>query len=245
MPLAPAPTPAKPAKITPAICRIATRKAKRRKSAKARAIVAKKEGLRRSKRTAGSNAGRYTTNSSLIANKDNNNNAYNRAYIPPTNTEKEEGSSSNDNSVNGSTSNSTNKGEGGGMRKRGEGASRYKDYLNNDIEMEDCQTTTLITAKETAIGTITIAPIASSSSAPSTINVPIISAPFLTNVIEEGLLEEAKKQHPIARQPRRPIRRGAIGLSTNSNSNSSNSNNSNNTPSSRPYYKRREKKAIL
>ncbi|KAK2070414.1 hypothetical protein P8C59_004904 [Phyllachora maydis] len=31
-------------------------------------------------------------------------------------------------------------------------------------------------------------------------------------VIEEGLLEEAKKQYPIARQPRRPIRRGAIGL---------------------------------
>ncbi|KAK2067095.1 hypothetical protein P8C59_000859 [Phyllachora maydis] len=31
-------------------------------------------------------------------------------------------------------------------------------------------------------------------------------------VIEEGLLEEAKKQYPIVRQPRRPIRRGAIGL---------------------------------
>ncbi|KAK2067493.1 hypothetical protein P8C59_001231 [Phyllachora maydis] len=31
-------------------------------------------------------------------------------------------------------------------------------------------------------------------------------------VTEEGLLEKAKKQHPIARQPRRPIRRGAIGL---------------------------------
>ncbi|KAK2072781.1 hypothetical protein P8C59_007116 [Phyllachora maydis] len=28
-------------------------------------------------------------------------------------------------------------------------------------------------------------------------------------VIEEGLLEEAKKQHPIARQPRRPVKRGS------------------------------------
>ncbi|KAK2068648.1 hypothetical protein P8C59_003278 [Phyllachora maydis] len=28
-------------------------------------------------------------------------------------------------------------------------------------------------------------------------------------VIEEGLLEEAKKQYPIARQPRGPIRRGS------------------------------------
>ncbi|KAK2072691.1 hypothetical protein P8C59_007029 [Phyllachora maydis] len=73
---------------------------------------------------------------------------------------------------------------------------------------------------------------------------------LVRSVIEEGLLEEAKKQYPIARQPRRPIRKGArnraIGLSsTNSNSNSNNSNNSNNTPPSRPYYKRRGKKAIL
>ncbi|KAK2068827.1 hypothetical protein P8C59_003443 [Phyllachora maydis] len=71
----------------------------------------------------------------------------------------------------------------------------------------------------------------------------------LPTVIEKGLLEEAKKQYPIAKQPRRPIRRGtgnrAIGLSTNSNSNSSNSNNSNNTPPSRSYYKKRGKKAIL
>ncbi|KAK2069410.1 hypothetical protein P8C59_003995 [Phyllachora maydis] len=109
--------------------------------------------------------------------------------------------------------------------------------------MEDCQTTTPTTTKETAIGAITIVPIVPSSSAPPTINAPAISALLLTNavavkglivynrVIEEGLLEEAKKD---------------IGLSsTNSNSNSSNSNNSNNTPSSRPYYKRREKKAIL
>ncbi|KAK2070350.1 hypothetical protein P8C59_004851 [Phyllachora maydis] len=87
--------------------------------------------------------------------------------------------------------------------------------------MEDCQTTTTTstTAKETAIGTITIAPIVPSSSAPPTINAPIISTPPLTNVvavkgltvynqvIEEGLLEEAKKQYPIA--PRRPIRRGS------------------------------------
>ncbi|KAK2071168.1 hypothetical protein P8C59_005613 [Phyllachora maydis] len=113
--------------------------------------------------------------------------------------------------------------------------------------MEDCQTTTSTTTKETAIGAITIVPIVPSSSTPPTINAPTISAPPLTNVfapflrglnssrlldriislakdiavkglivynqvIEEGLLEEAKKQYPIARQPRRPIRRGAIGL---------------------------------
>ncbi|KAK2072851.1 hypothetical protein P8C59_007181 [Phyllachora maydis] len=109
--------------------------------------------------------------------------------------------------------------------------------------MEDCQTTTSTTAKETAIDAITIVPIVPSSSAPPTINAPAISAPLLTNVvavkglivynrvIEEGLLEEAKKQYPIVvkakRQLRRPVRRGAIGPSTNSNSNSSNSNNTN------------------
>ncbi|KAK2069745.1 hypothetical protein P8C59_004299 [Phyllachora maydis] len=133
--------PAKPAKITPAIHRAATRKAKRRKSAKARAAAgravaakrSKKEDLQRSKRTAGSNAGRYTTNSGLIANKDDNN-AYNRAYVPPTNTEEEEeeeeedGSSDND-SINSGISDGTNKGEGSGVHKRSKGALRCKDTL--------------------------------------------------------------------------------------------------------------------
>ncbi|KAK2067363.1 hypothetical protein P8C59_001112 [Phyllachora maydis] len=152
MPLAPAPTPAKPAKITPAVCHAAAREAKQRKLAKARAIagraaatkrckkrkeaianaqarkLAKKEGLQRSKRTTSSNAGRYTTNSGLTADKDDNN-AYNRAYIPPANTEeeKEKGSSSNNNSVNGSTSDSANKGKGSGVHKRSKGALYYKD----------------------------------------------------------------------------------------------------------------------
>ncbi|KAK2070002.1 hypothetical protein P8C59_004540 [Phyllachora maydis] len=117
------PIPAKPAKITPAIYYTAAYKAKRRKSAKACAIA---EGPRRSKRTTSGNAGRYTTNSGLIANKDDNN-AYNRAYIPPANTEEEEGGSSNDNGVNSSTSNGTNKGKGGSAYKRGKGALRYKD----------------------------------------------------------------------------------------------------------------------
>ncbi|KAK2073785.1 hypothetical protein P8C59_008034 [Phyllachora maydis] len=124
--LALAPTLAKLAKITPAIRRVAARKAKRRKSAKARTIAAKKEGLRRSKYTASGDAGRYTTDSSLIANKDNNN-AYNRAYIPSTDIEEEEGSSSNDNSVNSGTSNSANKGKGSGVYKRSKGTSHYKD----------------------------------------------------------------------------------------------------------------------
>ncbi|KAK2071025.1 hypothetical protein P8C59_005482 [Phyllachora maydis] len=132
-PLAPASTPAKLAKITLAIRRTATCKAKQRKSAKAYAIAGraaaakrpKKEGLRRSKRTTGNNAGRYTTNSSLTANKDNNN-AYNRAYIPPTNTEEEEGSSSDNNSVNSGTSNSTDKGKGSSIYKCNKGASCYK-----------------------------------------------------------------------------------------------------------------------
>ncbi|KAK2074346.1 hypothetical protein P8C59_008560 [Phyllachora maydis] len=104
MPLALAPTLAKPAKITPAIRCIAAYKAKRR-----------------------DNAGRYTTNSGLTADKDDNN-AYNRAYMPPANTEEEEeGGSGDDNSVNSGTSDSTNKGEGGGARERGESASRCED----------------------------------------------------------------------------------------------------------------------
>ncbi|KAK2068694.1 hypothetical protein P8C59_003322 [Phyllachora maydis] len=83
----------------------------------------------RSKRTASSNAGRYTTNSGLIADKDDNN-AYNRVYIPPANIEKEEeGGSSNDDSINGGTSNSTDKGKGSSVYKRGEGALYYEDTL--------------------------------------------------------------------------------------------------------------------
>ncbi|KAK2072807.1 hypothetical protein P8C59_007141 [Phyllachora maydis] len=129
--------PAKPAKITPAVRRAAAYKAKRCKSAKAyatagRAAAAKrykKQGLRRSKRTASGNAGRYTTNSGLIADKDDNN-AYNRVYMPPADTEEEEKGSSGDNDgVNSSTSNSTNKGKGSSAYKRGEGALYYKDML--------------------------------------------------------------------------------------------------------------------
>ncbi|KAK2070914.1 hypothetical protein P8C59_005375 [Phyllachora maydis] len=115
-PLAPAPTPAKPAKpakITPAIRRTAAYEAKQRESAKARAI-------------AGYNAGRYTTNSSLIANRDDNN-AYNKAYMPPTNMEEEKGGSSNNNSVNSSTSDSADKGKDSSIYKRSKGASRCKD----------------------------------------------------------------------------------------------------------------------
>ncbi|KAK2072133.1 hypothetical protein P8C59_006505 [Phyllachora maydis] len=110
--------PAKPAKITLAIRRAAACKAKQ----------SKKEGLQRSKCTAGSDASRYTTNSGLIADKDNNN-AYNRAYMPPTNAEEEEGSSSNNNSINGGTSDSTDKGKGSGIYKRNEGALHYEDIL--------------------------------------------------------------------------------------------------------------------
>ncbi|KAK2070877.1 hypothetical protein P8C59_005339 [Phyllachora maydis] len=82
-----------------------------------------------SKRTTNGNASRYTTNSGLTANKDDNN-AYNRAYIPPTNVEKEEeNSSSNNNSVNSSTSDSTDKGKGGSVREHGKSTLRYKDIL--------------------------------------------------------------------------------------------------------------------
>ncbi|KAK2069723.1 hypothetical protein P8C59_004277 [Phyllachora maydis] len=108
----------------------ATYKAKQRKSAKACAAAAKKEDLRRSKRITSSNAGRYTTNSGLIADKDDNN-AYNRTYMPPTKAEeeKEEDSSGNNNSINGSTSNSTDKGKGSSIYKRSKGALYYKDTL--------------------------------------------------------------------------------------------------------------------
>ncbi|KAK2072147.1 hypothetical protein P8C59_006519 [Phyllachora maydis] len=124
-PLAPAPIPAKPAKITPAIRRTAACEAKRRESAKAYATA---EGLRRSKRTTGGNAGRYTTNSGLIANKDDND-AYNRAYMPSTDTEEEEGSSSDNNGVNSGTSDSADKGKGGSIYKCGEGTLCCKDIL--------------------------------------------------------------------------------------------------------------------
>ncbi|KAK2068788.1 hypothetical protein P8C59_003409 [Phyllachora maydis] len=116
---------AKPAKITPAIRRTAAYKAKQCKSAKAYTTA---EGLQRSKYTASSNAGRYTTNSGLMAKRDDNN-AYNRAYMPSANIEEEEGSSSNDNSVNSSTSNSTDKSKGSSARKRSKGASRCEDTL--------------------------------------------------------------------------------------------------------------------
>ncbi|KAK2067177.1 hypothetical protein P8C59_000936 [Phyllachora maydis] len=133
MPLALAPTPTKPAKITPAIYYVAACKAKQRKSAKAHAIAGRAAATKRRKkrkkaRTTSSNAGRYTTNSSLIANKDNNN-AYNRAYIPPANTEEEEGSSSNNNSVNSSTSDSTDKSKGSSIREYSKGALRRKNIL--------------------------------------------------------------------------------------------------------------------
>ncbi|KAK2075466.1 hypothetical protein P8C59_009592 [Phyllachora maydis] len=133
----PAPTPAKPAKIMPAIRRTAARKAKQRELAKARTTAGraaaakrpKKEGPRRSKRTTSSNAGRYTTNSGLIANKDDNN-AYNRAYVPPANVEEEEeDGSSNDNSVNSSTSDSADKGKGSGAYKCSKSTLYYEDTL--------------------------------------------------------------------------------------------------------------------
>ncbi|KAK2073074.1 hypothetical protein P8C59_007383 [Phyllachora maydis] len=124
MPLALAPIPAKLAKITPAIRRTAACKAKRRESAKAYAIV---EGLRRSKCTAGSDAGRYTTDSGFTADKDDNN-AYNRAYMPPADIEEEEENSSGDNnSVNSGTSDSTDKGKGSNMYEYSKGVSRCED----------------------------------------------------------------------------------------------------------------------
>ncbi|KAK2072094.1 hypothetical protein P8C59_006470 [Phyllachora maydis] len=110
---------------------LAAYKAKQRELAKAYTTtykLAKKEGLRRSKRTTSGNAGRYTTDSSLIANKDDNN-AYNRAYMPPTDIEEKKGSSSNNNGVNGSTSDSANKGKGSGIHKRSEGTLYCKDIL--------------------------------------------------------------------------------------------------------------------
>ncbi|KAK2068470.1 hypothetical protein P8C59_003105 [Phyllachora maydis] len=114
-----------PAKITPAIRRTAAYKAKQYKSAKARAIAGRAAAAKRRK----NDVGRYTTNSGLIANKDDNN-AYNRAYMPPTKAEKEEkGSSSNDNSINSGTSNSTNKGKGSGAYKCSKGTSYCKDIL--------------------------------------------------------------------------------------------------------------------
>ncbi|KAK2067474.1 hypothetical protein P8C59_001212 [Phyllachora maydis] len=142
----------RPAKITLAIRRTAAYKAKRRELAKACAIVgraaavkyckkrkeaaanaqayklAKKEGLQCSKRTTSGNTGRYTTDSGFTANKDDNN-AYNRAYMPSADIEEEEGSSSDNNGVNGGTSNNANKGEGSSAYKRGKGALYYEDIL--------------------------------------------------------------------------------------------------------------------
>ncbi|KAK2073331.1 hypothetical protein P8C59_007620 [Phyllachora maydis] len=84
----------------------------------------------RSKRTAGGNASRYTTNSGLTANKDNND-AYNRAYIPPADVEEEEeeGGSSDNDGVNGGTSDSADKGKGSSVYKRSKGSLRCKDTL--------------------------------------------------------------------------------------------------------------------
>ncbi|KAK2072795.1 hypothetical protein P8C59_007129 [Phyllachora maydis] len=139
-PLAPAPILAKPAKIMPAVRRVAACEAKRRELAKARATAgraaaakrSKKEDLQRSKHTTGGNAGRYTTDSGLIANKDDNN-TYNGVYVPPANIEKEEekeeGSSSDNNGVNSSTSDSADKGEGSDIYKRSKGALRCEDIL--------------------------------------------------------------------------------------------------------------------
>ncbi|KAK2066358.1 hypothetical protein P8C59_000187 [Phyllachora maydis] len=79
-----------------------------------------------------------------------------------------------------------------------------KDYLNSDIEIEDRQTTTSTTTKETAIGAITIVPIV----------VAVKGLIVYNRVIEEGLLEEAKKQYPIVRQPRRPGYRAKKPLPT-------------------------------
>ncbi|KAK2069968.1 hypothetical protein P8C59_004507 [Phyllachora maydis] len=94
--------PAKLAKITPAIRCIAACKA--------------------------NNAGRYTTDSGLTADKDNNN-AYNRAYVPPADIEEEEGGSSNNDGINSSTSDSADKGKGSSTREHDKGALRYKDIL--------------------------------------------------------------------------------------------------------------------
>ncbi|KAK2066205.1 hypothetical protein P8C59_000040 [Phyllachora maydis] len=91
--------------------------------------LAKKKDLWRSKRTAGGNTSRYTTNSGLIADK-NDNNAYNKAYMPPIKAEEEEeGSSSDNDSVNSSTSNSADKGKGSNVHKCSKGTLRYKDTL--------------------------------------------------------------------------------------------------------------------
>ncbi|KAK2072853.1 hypothetical protein P8C59_007183 [Phyllachora maydis] len=98
---------------------LAACKAKWRESAKAYAM--------RSKRTAGGNAGRYTTNSGLTANKDDND-AYNGAYMPSADAEEEKGSSGDDD-VNSGTSDSADKGKGSGAYKRGKGALRCKDTL--------------------------------------------------------------------------------------------------------------------
>ncbi|KAK2068869.1 hypothetical protein P8C59_003485 [Phyllachora maydis] len=109
----------------------AAKRRKKRKEAVANtqaSKLAKKEGLQRSKRTTSGNAGRYTTDSGLIADKDDND-AYNRAYMPPTNVEEEEGGSSNDDSVNSSTSDSADKGEGSSAYKRGKGTLHCKDIL--------------------------------------------------------------------------------------------------------------------
>ncbi|KAK2067260.1 hypothetical protein P8C59_001016 [Phyllachora maydis] len=128
-----APTPAKPAKITLAIRHIAARKAKQRESAKARAIAGRAAATKRYKKrkeaVANAQASKLAKKEGpLMANKDNNN-AYNRAYVPPANTEEEKGSSGNNDSVNSSTSDSTDKGKGSSAYQYGKGALYYKDIL--------------------------------------------------------------------------------------------------------------------
>ncbi|KAK2068455.1 hypothetical protein P8C59_003091 [Phyllachora maydis] len=120
---APAPILAKPAKITLAIYCAAACKAKRRKSAKAYAIVGRAAAAKRYKKRKEAAANAQATN------KDDNN-GYNRVYIPLANTEEEKkGSSSDNDSVNSGTSNSANKGKGSGVYKCGEDALRCKDTL--------------------------------------------------------------------------------------------------------------------
>ncbi|KAK2068483.1 hypothetical protein P8C59_003117 [Phyllachora maydis] len=104
------PTPAKLAKITPAIRCMAACKAKQCKLAKACATAGRAVAAKRS-------------------NKDDNN-AYNGAYMPPAEAEEEEeGGNSDNNGINSSTSDSTDKGKGSGVYKRGKGALRCKDTL--------------------------------------------------------------------------------------------------------------------
>ncbi|KAK2068607.1 hypothetical protein P8C59_003239 [Phyllachora maydis] len=82
------------------------------------------------------NAGIYTNNTGLLADKDKDN-AYNRAYKPPTNIEEEDSSKDNskeeeeeeDNSSNNGTSNSTGNSKDKARRELSNSGSYYKDIL--------------------------------------------------------------------------------------------------------------------